>query len=125
MEMFRRDLERDPRGVSRTVRQNAAVAMKWSALFDKEIPQELLAEIELQKDTCERIIQSKDRLIKEFKAELKAKVPAELRAARTGISFVEAELKETQEADMEAKEHAELEAKHEAVLKAASLSQPS
>ena len=56
-----------------SARQNAAVAMKWSALFDKEIPQELLAEIELQRDTCERIIQSKDRLIKEFKTELKAK----------------------------------------------------
>jgi len=56
-----------------SARQNAAVAMKWSALFDKEIPQELLAEIELQRDSCERIIQSKDRLIKEFKAELKAK----------------------------------------------------
>ena len=47
--------------------------MKWSALFDKEIPQELLAEIELQRDSCERIIQSKDRLIKEFKTELKSK----------------------------------------------------
>ena len=56
-----------------SARQNAAVAMKWSALFDKEIPQELLSEIELQRDTCERIIQSKDRLIKEFKTELKAK----------------------------------------------------
>ena len=28
-----------------SARQNAAVAMKWSALFDKEIPQELLAEV--------------------------------------------------------------------------------
>ena len=56
-----------------SARQNAAVAMKWSALFDKEIPQELLAEIELQRDACERIIQSKDRLIKEFKGELKSK----------------------------------------------------
>merc|ERR1719440_1609964 len=56
-----------------SARQNAAVAMKWSALFDKEIPQDLLSEIELQRDTCKRIIQSKDRLIKEFKAELKAK----------------------------------------------------
>ena len=56
-----------------SARQNAAVAMKWSALFDKEIPQELFAEIELQRDSCERIIQAKDRLIKEFKAELKAK----------------------------------------------------
>jgi dynein regulatory complex protein 1 len=56
-----------------SARQNAAVAMKWSALFDKEIPQELLAEIEIQRDSCERIIQSKDRLIKEFKTELKSK----------------------------------------------------
>eukprot|EP00965_Chrysotila_dentata_P164897 5444432-Pleurochrysis_carterae.AAC.1 len=56
-----------------SARQNATVAMKWSALFDKEIPQELLAEITTQRDTCERIIASKDRLIKEFKAELKAK----------------------------------------------------
>ena len=53
-----------------SARQNAAVAMKWSALFDKEIPQELLQEIEMQRDTCDRIIQSKDRLIKEFKTEL-------------------------------------------------------
>lgn len=56
-----------------SARQNAAVAMKWSALFEKEIPQELLAEIELQRDTCDRIILSKDRLIKEFKSELKSK----------------------------------------------------
>merc|ERR1719440_2149264 len=56
-----------------SARQNAAVAMKWSALFDNEIPQELLHEIDLQRDTCERIIRTKDQLIKEFKAELKAK----------------------------------------------------
>jgi dynein regulatory complex protein 1 len=56
-----------------SARQNAAVAMKWSALFEREIPQDLMQDIEQQKDTCERIIQSKDRLIKEFKAELKAK----------------------------------------------------
>ena len=56
-----------------SARQNAAVAMKWSALFEREIPQDLMQDIEQQKDTCERIIQSKDRLIKEFKTELKAK----------------------------------------------------
>lgn len=137
-----------------SARQNAAVAMKWSALFDKEIPQvwrgpdrartragaraidsvrnsgaqarsqvaptrvcatpgaalaararlgsaraisrpvppvlvasrrrlararsppcaqELLAEIELQRETCARITQSKDHLIREFKLELKQK----------------------------------------------------
>lgn len=42
-----------------SARQNAAVAMKWSALFDKEIPQELLHEIELQRDSCDRISQAK------------------------------------------------------------------
>lgn len=56
-----------------SARQNAAVAMKWSALFDKQIPQELLYEIELQRDTCARIIASKDHLIREFKSELKMK----------------------------------------------------
>ena len=56
-----------------SARQNATVAMKWSALFDKEIPQELLSEIEKQRDTCDRIIDSKDRLIKEFKSEIKSK----------------------------------------------------
>ena len=64
-----------------SARQNAAVAMKWSALFDKEIPQELLHEIELQKDTCERIILSKDRLIKEFKTELKVRMRTHARRA--------------------------------------------
>ena len=56
-----------------SARQNAAVAMKWSALFDKEIPQELLHEIEVQREACDRITQSKDRLIKDFRLELKAK----------------------------------------------------
>lgn len=56
-----------------SARQNAAVAMKWSALFDKEIPQELLHEIEIQRESCDRIIQSKDRLVHDFRQELKAK----------------------------------------------------
>ena len=56
-----------------SARQNATVAMKWSALFDKEIPQELLHEIEKQRETCDRIIDSKDKLIQEFKLEIKGK----------------------------------------------------
>ncbi|KAJ1631920.1 sperm tail-domain-containing protein [Pavlovales sp. CCMP2436] len=59
-----------------SARQNAAVAMKWSSLFEQEIPQELLSEIELQRDTCSRIIASKDFLVKEFKSELKGKARA-------------------------------------------------
>ena len=72
-----------------SARQNAAVAMKWSALFDKEIPQELFAEIELQRDSCERIIQAKDRLIKEFKAELKAKDDEYVKALKRQSDDVE------------------------------------
>jgi len=56
-----------------SARQNASVAMKWSALFDQEIPQKLLHEIELQRESCDRIIQSKDRLVKDFRLELKSK----------------------------------------------------
>lgn len=56
-----------------SARQNAAVAMKWSALFDKEIPQDLLQEIQVQREACDRIIHSKDRLVRDFRLELKGK----------------------------------------------------
>lgn len=46
-----------------SARQNAAVAMKWADLFSIEVPQELYEQIETQRQACERIISSKDRLI--------------------------------------------------------------
>lgn len=46
-----------------SARQNAAVAMRWADLFSIEVPQELYQEIEKQRQACEKIISSKDKLI--------------------------------------------------------------
>ncbi|KAG2497477.1 hypothetical protein HYH03_004630 [Edaphochlamys debaryana] len=56
-----------------SARQNAAVAMRWADLFSIEVPQDLYNEIEAQRQACERIISSKDKLIGEIKGELKKK----------------------------------------------------
>ncbi|KAG2426185.1 hypothetical protein HXX76_013166 [Chlamydomonas incerta] len=56
-----------------SARQNAAVAMRWADLFSIEVPQDLYNEIESQRQACERIIASKDKLIGEIKGELKKK----------------------------------------------------
>lgn len=42
---------------------NAAVASRWQGLLYKEVPQDLFTEIEAQRQACEAIIASKDRLI--------------------------------------------------------------
>lgn len=52
---------------------NAAVEMRWNDLMQHNMPQDLHREIEAQKSACKAIIQSKDQLIREFQAELKAK----------------------------------------------------
>jgi len=54
-----------------SARQNAVVAMKWSSLVDKEVAQELKAEIEAQREACDGIIEVKDSLLAEFRLELK------------------------------------------------------
>lgn len=46
-----------------SARQNAAVAMRWADLFSIEVPQDLYQEIEKQRQACEKIISSKDKLI--------------------------------------------------------------
>mmetsp|Transcript_22481 Transcript_22481/g.73000 ORF Transcript_22481/g.73000 Transcript_22481/m.73000 type:complete len:675 (+) Transcript_22481:78-2102(+) len=56
-----------------SARRNATVAMRWADLFSLEVPQELYAEIEKQREACNKITASKDRLINEIKNELKAK----------------------------------------------------
>lgn len=56
-----------------SARQNAAVAMKWADLFSIEVPQDLYEQIEKQRQACERIIASKDKLILDIKNELKKK----------------------------------------------------
>jgi len=54
-------------------RKNAAVEMKWADLLNMDIPQELNDQLQLQKDQCQAIVDSKDRRILEFQTELKNK----------------------------------------------------
>mmetsp|Transcript_35004 Transcript_35004/g.99216 ORF Transcript_35004/g.99216 Transcript_35004/m.99216 type:complete len:688 (-) Transcript_35004:130-2193(-) len=56
-----------------SARQNAAVAMRWADLFSIEVPQDLHGEIEKQRRSCAKIVQSKNELISEIKSELKGK----------------------------------------------------
>ena len=65
-----------------SARHNAAVAMRWADLFSVQVPQDLHAEIVKQKAACDRIIASKDKLVGEFKAELKLKDDDYVRSLR-------------------------------------------
>jgi len=46
-----------------SARHNAAVAMRWADLFSIEVPQDLYQEIEKQRQSCQKLISSKDKLI--------------------------------------------------------------
>lgn len=48
----------------------AAVQLRWAALYDTRVPQELHAELDEQRAACDRIIHAKDRLIQEYQQEL-------------------------------------------------------
>lgn len=54
-------------------RKNAAIEMKWADLLNMDIPQELNHELQLQKQACQQIIESKERRIHDFYTELKNK----------------------------------------------------
>ena len=54
-------------------RANAAIEMKWNELSKYEIPQDLQADIDMQKESCSEIMLSKDLLIEELQGKLKEK----------------------------------------------------
>lgn len=56
--------------------------MKWAELLEKEIPQELYAEIQVQMGACASIIQGKDALISEFLMQLRRKDEEYVRALK-------------------------------------------
>merc|ERR1711865_1190749 len=56
-----------------SAKRNAAVAMRWASILEKDIPEEILAEMMLQREECDRIVLSKDTLIQEFERELRNK----------------------------------------------------
>jgi len=56
-----------------SARRNAAIAMKWASLFEKEIPLDLLNDMQAQQEACSKVISQKDELIKEFQLALRSK----------------------------------------------------
>ena len=56
-----------------SARRNAAIAMKWASLFEKEIPLDLLHDMQAQQEACSKVISQKDELIKEFQLALRGK----------------------------------------------------
>lgn len=65
-----------------SAKANAAIEMKWAELLEKEIPQELHHEIQLQIESCNSIIRSKDDLINDFQQQLRAKDEEYVRSLR-------------------------------------------
>lgn len=65
-----------------SAKANAAIEMKWAELLDKEIPQELHMEIQMQMAACNAIIKSKDELIGDFQQQLRTKDEEYVRTLR-------------------------------------------
>jgi len=72
-----------------SAKANAAVEMKWAELLEKEIPQELHRDIQVQMDACAAIIKSKDVLIVEFQRQLRSKDEEYVRTLRQQAEDVE------------------------------------
>jgi dynein regulatory complex protein 1 len=65
-----------------SAKANAAIEMKWAELLEKEIPQELHHEIQLQMESCRSVIKSKDDLINDFQQQLRSKDEEYVRALK-------------------------------------------
>lgn len=72
-----------------SAKANAAIEMKWAELLEKEIPQELHHDIQLQMESCQSIIASKDQLTSEFLMQLRSKDEEYVRALRQQSEDVE------------------------------------
>ena len=68
-----------------SARRNAAISMKWTVLYQIDIPMDLHQEMKAQEAACWRIIEAKDNLIRDFQAELKAKDEQYVKALRQGV----------------------------------------
>eukprot|EP00761_Pharyngomonas_kirbyi_P001218 gb/GECH01001221.1/.p1 GENE.gb/GECH01001221.1/~~gb/GECH01001221.1/.p1 ORF type:complete len:534 (+),score=178.51 gb/GECH01001221.1/:1-1602(+) len=59
-----------------------SIAMKWEALYELDIPQDVHEELKKQQNACRKIIDSKDRLIDDFTRELQNKDEEYVKALR-------------------------------------------
>lgn len=99
--------------------QNAAVEMRWSDLFEFNMPQELHRELEAQNRSCAEIIASKDAVIREFQTQLKAKDEEYVMALKVQAEDVEKLIERMgqQYRDMQDEYEMELEQMEDAFLK--------
>jgi hypothetical protein len=71
---YQKDLKkRIEEEVEDTTKQNEEIAQRWSIVTALEVPQELAKQIEAQHQACNAVLNSKDKVIQEICAQLKAK----------------------------------------------------
>ena len=70
-------------------RRDSSILMKWNSLFSKKVPQELYEAIERQKESCTKIVESKDKLIADLKSELKNKDEEYVRALKEQATAID------------------------------------
>ncbi|OQR98824.1 hypothetical protein ACHHYP_07845 [Achlya hypogyna] len=99
--------------------RNAAVEMRWADLYDYNMPQELYKQLQAQQEACSEILESKDNLIKDFQAQLKAKDEEYVIALKVEAEDVEAlvDRMSQQYREMQEEYELELEQIEEAFLK--------
>lgn len=71
---------RDEAGSSET--RKGSIQLKFESLYEFQIPQELVKEMEAQKAACAKVIEVKDQLIDEFRSQMKDKEEEYVRALK-------------------------------------------
>ncbi|CUG86461.1 Hypothetical protein, putative, partial [Bodo saltans] len=71
---------RDEAGSSET--RKGSIQLKFESLYEFQIPQELVKEMEAQKAACSKVIEVKDQLIDEFRSQMKDKEEEYVRALK-------------------------------------------
>jgi len=56
-----------------STKRNAAIAMRWATLYEKDVPQELQKALDEQKEWCDAILKSKDVVIGDLQSDLRSK----------------------------------------------------
>ena len=72
-ELRRERLSKIQKEAIHSAKANAAIEVRWAELLEREIPQELHREIELQIEICGTAVKSKDNIIVEFQKQLRMK----------------------------------------------------
>lgn len=70
-------------------RANAAVQMKWNDILERNLPQELAAELQVQRASCGSILASKEDLIAHLSSEMTQKDDEYVRSLQAQRSDVE------------------------------------